>query len=99
MVKSPASEVQKVNLLRLRYDANGNMTSKTDAQGTTIGYKQSGGGSGVLGFNFGYGYDGHAEDGSPTPTSNSIGRLSHSSNEVNVATNYFYDPMGRVTKQ
>jgi RHS repeat-associated protein len=91
------------------YDANGNVQTNTDNRGVQITYtydalnritrKQSAGGNGVPGFNFGYGYDGYAEDGSPTPTSNSIGRLSHSSNEVNVATNYFYNPVGRVTGQ
>jgi len=45
-----------------------------------------------------FGYDGFNENGAQIPgLSNSIGRLSHSSNETDAAATYSYDPMGRTT--
>jgi len=89
------------------YDANSNLTSKTDARGilTTYSYDALNRlaskvySDGTLSAVFGY--DGHSQNGGvlSTPTTNAIGRLSHSSNAVNGAINFSYDAMGRVTKQ
>jgi len=89
------------------YDANGNLLTKTDARGITITYtydavnrvtwKHYSDGESPVGF----GYDGKDENGnpiSPAP-SNAIGKLSHDSNEVDAATNYSYDLMGRVVSR
>lgn len=80
------------------YDLNGNLMAKTDARGVTVSYlydslnrmtsKNTSDGS----FNYSYGYD-------DTSKSNSIGRLTHASNDVNAATDYYYDAMGRVTSR
>jgi RHS repeat-associated protein len=84
------------------YDANSNLTSNTDARGIMISYsydalnrmtaKSSSGASGVPGFNYSYLYD-------DTTHTNGIGRLTHSSNDVNGAEDYFYDPVGRLDKE
>jgi RHS repeat-associated protein len=80
------------------YDANGNMKSKTDARGITISYSydvlnrltQKSASDGSLSYS--YMYDGVDRAGVQNP----IGRLSHSSNNINGASNYDYDVMGRV---
>jgi RHS repeat-associated protein len=86
------------------YDANGNLGAKTDGRGITITYTYdvlnrlklktySDGMTPVAAF----GYDGNDESGNPLAgLSNSKGRLSHTSNEVDAASNYSYDSMGRV---
>ncbi len=88
------------------YDPNGNLLYKTDANGVLTSYsydalnrltKKS--------FTDGspwevFGYDGKDESGNPItipPTTNAIGRLSHSSNSRNSASSFSYDPMGRLT--
>ena len=80
------------------YDANGNLANKTDARGITANYtydalnrltnKTASDGS----INYSYAYDGTDRPGVQNP----IGRLTHSSNNVNAASNYDYDAMGRV---
>ncbi len=77
------------------YDANGNLSYKTDARGQTVSYhydalnrmisKSASDGS----FTYSYGYDDPAK-------SYGIGRLTHSTNNVNAASDYYYDQMGRV---
>jgi len=88
------------------YDANGNMMSKTDARGITTVYvydalnrltnKSSAGGSGIPGFNYTYGYDSPSEP-------NGIGRLlfttTSAGTDAGIATQYFYDAMGRLIGQ
>lgn len=89
------------------YDANGNLANKTDARNVSVNYgydalnrliwKHYSDGTPPAAF----GYDGFAEDGT-TPVAgatNSIGRLSHSSNQINVAANYGYDAMGRQIRE
>ncbi len=87
------------------HDGNGNVTSSTDNPGNTITYQydalnrltwQT-----LPGARYGYGYDGYDEGRNliGSATANSIGLLSHSSNEVNAAATYSYDLMGRVVKQ
>lgn len=87
------------------YDASGNLLYKTDARGIVtsysydalnrLNYRRHSDGSQTEGF----GYDGKGEDGTPVgqPSLNSIGRLSHISNEINAAATYSYDAMGRMT--
>jgi RHS repeat-associated protein len=80
------------------YDSNGNLVAKTDARGITVSYgyealnrmtlKTASDGS----FTYQYMYD-------LSSTSNSIGRLSYESNDVNASGAYNYDPMGRVTSR
>lgn len=80
------------------YDLNGNLRYKTDARGitTTFDYdalnrltsKTASDGS----FNYSYLYD---ESGH----SNSIGRLTTSSNNINGGETYSYDAMGRVSQE
>lgn len=89
------------------YDANGNLFTKTDGRGITTNYvydalnrltfKHYSDGTATAAF----GYDGKSETGATLPVSvaNAIGRLSVSSNQVNVATIYSYDPVGRVSQQ
>jgi len=87
------------------YDANGNLQSKTDARGviTHYGYdalnrltlKTYSDGT----HNAAFGYDGKDESGNTLAVTNAIGRLSHTSNQVNAAANYSYDAMGRITNQ
>jgi RHS repeat-associated protein len=49
---------------------------------------------------YGYGYDGKDEWGNPlSSSSNAIGRLSAASNEVNAASHYSYDVMGRAIQR
>ncbi len=85
------------------YDANGNLTLLTDARGITTNYtydalnrltnKQSGGGSGVPGFNYTYGYD------STASVVNGIGHLVWATNSVNADELFSYDSMGRMNWQ
>jgi RHS repeat-associated protein len=81
------------------YDANGNLTAKTDARGITISYgydalnrvtnKSASDGS----INYSYAYDGTDRPGVANP----IGRLTQSSNNnASAASHYDYDAMGRV---
>ncbi|WP_083808423.1 phage head spike fiber domain-containing protein [Granulicella tundricola] len=88
------------------YDANGNLQYKTDARGKQTSYtydalnrlhfKTYSDGTPTAAF----GYDGKDENGGAIPSSlNSIGRLSHVSNEVNAAKTLSYDAMGRLTSQ
>jgi RHS repeat-associated protein len=88
-----------------QYDAHSNILSRTDARGTITSYsydalnrlnwKRFSDGTPTLGF----GYDGLGENGTPVgqPSLNSIGRLSHISNEIDAAATYSYDALGRVT--
>ncbi|WP_242618410.1 RHS repeat-associated core domain-containing protein [Edaphobacter modestus] len=90
------------------YDANGNLSMKTDARGITVNYtydvlsrltnKTSAGGSGIPGFNYLYGYD----VVSPS-IANGIGRLLYTTNSPGIPTGeseiYFYDSMGRMTSK
>jgi RHS repeat-associated protein len=89
------------------YDANGNLTSKTDGRGITTGYtydalnrmttKSSAGASGVPGFNYLYGYDSISSG----TVQNGIGHLLFTTTSpgtrAGVAGQYFYDSMGRMT--
>jgi len=88
------------------YDGNGNLLAKTDARGITITYsfdalnrmtwKRYSDGETPIGF----GYDGKDENGNPlSGLSNPILTMSHVSNEVNAASTFSYDPMGRVVKK
>ena len=87
------------------YDSDGNLASKTDARGTgtTYGYdaldrltlKQYSDGT----LPARYGYDGNDEFGNPLSVSNAVGRMSHSSNDLNAAATYSYDPMGQVISE
>lgn len=89
------------------YDLNGNLTSREDNRQITETYQYD-----SLNrvtwrkFNdnvtpsYGYGYDGNDEWGNPiSSSSNAIGRLSAASNEVNAASLYAYDVMGRVLQR
>lgn len=89
------------------YDANGNLANLTDARNINTNYtydalnrltfKHYTDGESLVG----YGYDGKDENGGTlsTPSANAVGRMSHSSNEQNAASNYSYDAMGRVVRQ
>lgn len=87
------------------YDADGNLLYKTDARGVVTGYNYDAlnrltfehYSDGTLPAAFGY--DGFAEDGTTQipGSTNSIGRLSHISNQVNAAANYGYDAKGRMS--
>jgi RHS repeat-associated protein len=80
------------------YDADGNLTGRTDARGITTSYgydalnrmttKVASDGS----FTYQYMYDISSQ-------TNSIGRLSYESNDVNASGAYNYDAMGRVTSR
>jgi RHS repeat-associated protein len=86
-------------------DANGNTVLSTDNANNSISYSYDAlnritketypGGS------YGYGYDGYDENGNliTASTYNVIGKLSHSSNEVNAASNFYYDAMGRLVQE
>lgn len=93
------------------YDADGNVLSKTDARNITIDFEYDAlnrltwkfyyQGNNQIASPVGFGFDGKDELGNamnPAPT-NSIGRLTHASNEVNAAENFSYDPMGRVAEE
>jgi RHS repeat-associated protein len=81
--------------------------SKTDARGITTSYtydalnrltfKHYSDGTLTAAF----GYDGKSETGAtlPAASTNAIGRMSSSSNQVNVASIYSYDSVGRVIQQ
>ena len=78
------------------YDGNGNLQYKTDARGLTVSYRYDplnrliAKGASDGSFSYSYGYDDPAK-------SYGIGRLTHSSNNVNGGSDYYYDAMGRVT--
>src|SRR6201998_1081025 len=86
--------------LSYTYDANGNVLTKTDARGIKITYiydalnrllqKSASDNS----FIYSYAYD--MVD---STQSNGIGRLGLSSNNVNGAASYSYDPMGRISNR
>ena len=94
-------------LVSYTYYPNGNLNTKTDARGVSISYsydalnrlklKQLANGTILAG----YGYDGFSQDGGfkYSWTHNYIGRLSDFSNQVDAATIFSYDPMGRVNGQ
>jgi RHS repeat-associated protein len=66
----------------MQYDALNRVTWKKYSSGTIYA---------------GFGYDGNDESGNPiSGITNAVGRLTHSSNEVNAASTYSYDPIGRV---
>jgi RHS repeat-associated protein len=66
----------------MQYDALNRVTWKKYSSGTMYA---------------GFGYDGNDESGNPiSGITNAVGRLTHSSNEVNAASTYSYDSMGRV---
>jgi RHS repeat-associated protein len=78
------------------YDGNGNLIYKTDARGIRITFiydalnrllQKSASDNSLV---YSYSYD-------DTSRPNGIGRLAHSSNNVNGAASYYYDAMGRVT--
>jgi YD repeat-containing protein len=80
------------------YDANSNVTKKTDARSIAMNYsydvlnrligKVASDGS----INYSYAYDGAGQGAS-------VGRLTHSSNDVNAAHFLIYDVMGRVNQE
>jgi RHS repeat-associated protein len=88
------------------YDLSGKLTSKEDARGITttytydalnrlIGKTYSDGTQSVA-----FAYDGKDQNGNPiSGLSNTIGRLSKSTNNVNAASIYSYDPMGRIASK
>ncbi|WP_263377690.1 RHS repeat domain-containing protein [Granulicella paludicola] len=92
------------------YDANGNLSYKTDARGISTAYsydalnrlasKTYSDGSPIAAF----GYDGFNESGTPLNnlglnSQNSVGRMSIQSNEQGAGVVYSYDAMGRVVEQ
>ena len=91
------------------YDANGNLSAKTDARSVTTNYtydalnrlltKSSAGVTGVPGFNYLYGYD-KISGGTVT---NGIGHLLFTTTSPGVlggvAEQFWYDSMGRMTSQ
>jgi len=89
------------------YDGNGNTTSTADNAGNSITYQYDA--LNRLRWQrlsnstaYGYGYDGNNENGASMgmpASANVIGRMSHSSNEVNAAANYYYDSMGRLNQE
>ena len=90
------------------YDANGNLVYKTDARGIVTNYtydalnrlKQKVFSDGTRQQLFAY--DGKDESGSPLPApynQNALGRLSHTSDSISVASHYGYDSMGRLTQK
>jgi RHS repeat-associated protein len=97
-----ATTAMPSGVTRYVYDSNGNLSSKTDARVITTSYsydalnrvtsKSSVGATGVPGFTYNYGYD-------DATHSNGIGRLTHSSNNINGAENFFYDTMGRLNQE
>lgn len=89
------------------YDATGNLISKTDNRNVKISYSYDAldrltwkhYNDGVT-ETVGFGYDGKDENGNAiSGLSNVLGRLSRSSNEINAASTYSYDPMGRVAQK
>ncbi|HTW80609.1 MAG TPA: hypothetical protein VME23_13770, partial [Terracidiphilus sp.] len=85
------------------YDLNGNLASKEDNRQITISYSYDNlnrltwkhYSDGVTPAN-GFGYDGYNENGNAlSGLTNVNGRMSSSSNEVNAASIYSYDVMGR----
>ena len=90
------------------YDANGNLLYKTDARGVLISYsydalnrltrKSYSDGTRPQYF----GYDGKDETGAALAApynQNAIGRLSHTSDTISIASSYGYDSMGRLTQK
>ena len=89
------------------YDLNGNLLTKKDNRQITATYyydnlnritKKT--------FNDGvtptaeFGYDGNDENGNPISGEQyAVGHLTKSSNEVNAASEYFYDPLGHTVKK
>ncbi|MGA2653865.1 MAG: RHS repeat-associated core domain-containing protein [Terracidiphilus sp.] len=86
----------------IAYDANSNTTSTTDNAGNVLSYQYDGlnrvtreiASNGSI--NYYYFYDYYS--GNPNGT-NTIGRLSNASNDVNAAASFNYDSMGRLTEQ
>ena len=88
------------------YDGEGNLQNKTDARGVTDAYRydalnrmnlkiSSDGTFPVI-----FSYDGVDEYGNRLPFSlNSIGRLTHTSNGTNAASNYSYDALGHLAQK
>lgn len=77
------------------YYPNGNTRTQTDARGLTVSYQYdalnrlTSKNASDNSFNYDYSYDDSSK-------SNGIGRLTHSSNHVNGASNFYYDPVGRI---
>jgi RHS repeat-associated protein len=88
------------------YDANGNLLHKTDARNVVTNYTYDGLNrlthktySDSTRQQF-LSYDGNGEDGNPISWSqNAIGRLTHTSDQVNIASDFSYDVMGRLTSK
>ncbi len=89
------------------YDGNGNLLAKTDARGQTVSFQYDTLNRLILktapgARNQAYGYDGKGETyvdlGAPWNV-NAVGRLSHTSDETAVASNYAYDSMGRMIRK
>jgi RHS repeat-associated protein len=93
------------------YDSNGNVLTKTDARGVVVNYSPSSSPIDALnrvtantfsdgsnhGAAFQYIYDLGTYNG--ISISNTVGRLIHISNNVNAASTFSYDPMGRVIRE
>lgn len=86
------------------YDSNGNLVHKTDARNVVSNYtydalnrlthKTYSDSTRQLYLS----YDGNGEDGNPISWSqNAVGRLTHTSDVTNVASDFTYDVMGRLT--
>jgi RHS repeat-associated protein len=89
------------------YDVNGNLTAKQDNRQITTTYSYDNQNrltwkhysDGVTPAN-GFGYDGYDENNNAlSGLSNVNGRLSQSSNEINAASRYSYDVMGRTVNK
>jgi YD repeat-containing protein len=90
------------------YDPNGNLLTKTDARGITTTYQydplnrllQRSFTDGTRTEFYRYDGQGFNFEALPAPWgTNAIGRLSHTSNAVNVASIYAYDVMGRLIQK
>jgi RHS repeat-associated protein len=89
------------------YDADSNLISKTDARGIAASYSYDPlhrltlktHSDGTPPTDYTYDLAVYTCCGNSIPVSNSVGRLIHISNEVNAATTYSFDAMGRVVRQ